>query len=88
MPREGSLSAIWREIDRDSVTTDQLVSHLESRVVALEEVMAARWPRRLLLRWRMGRELRSSVAGYDWVAGGFRGRRTQFVSDTWEPCQR
>jgi len=88
MSREGNLAAIWREMDRDSVTTDQLVSHLESRVVAMEEVMAARWPRRLLLQWRLGRELRASVAGYGWVSGGFRGRRTQFVSDTWEPYQR
>ena len=88
MFRDDGLVAIWRAMDRESTTTDQLVAHLETRVVAMEEVMAARWPRRLLLRSRLARELRASVAGYGWVPGGFRGRRTQFVSDTWESCQR
>lgn len=36
---------------------------LEDRVTRLEEVIAARWPRRWILRRRLARELRASVAG-------------------------
>lgn len=54
---------------------------LEERVIRLEEITAARWPRNWLLRRRLARELRASVAGYDWMGPDFRGRRLQAVGD-------
>ena len=53
---------------------------LEVRLIRVEEVMAARWPRRLFLRWRLAREIRASVAGYpdSYIPrGDFEGRRLE-----------
>jgi hypothetical protein len=82
---QDGLDLIWREIARESMVTDQLVSHLETRVGVLEEVLAARGLRGLAVRWRAARDLRRSVAGYRWAGQGFRERRAQFISDTWDP---
>jgi hypothetical protein len=61
---------------------DSLSWLLECRVVALEEVAAARWPRRLLLAWRLGRQLRVSVAPFRWEHG-FLWQRTEAVTNAW-----
>jgi hypothetical protein len=49
-----------------------VIGHLnelrEQRISALEEVIAARWPRRWLLSLRLRRHLRRSVRGYDWAS--------------------
>jgi hypothetical protein len=58
---------------------------LEDRVIRLEEIVAARWPRSVLLRWRLAREVRASVAGYDDAyvpRGDFYGRRLQWAGDS------
>lgn len=77
------LRQLRRELIRDVLVTDQMAEHLESRVASIEEVIAARWPHRILVRARLGRELRASVrrvqgdtfadkraeaAGLDWLA--------------------
>lgn len=57
---------------------------LEDRVMRLEEIIAARWPRSWLLRRRLAREIRASVAGYPaevYPRGDFRGRRVQWASE-------
>jgi hypothetical protein len=57
---------------------------IEDRVIRIEEVIAARWPRRWILRWRLAREIRASVAGYadSFIPrGDFYGRRLQFGSE-------
>lgn len=61
---------------------DSLSWMLERRVAALEEVTAARWPRRLLLTWRLGRQLRASVAPFRWEHG-FLWQRTEAVTTDW-----
>lgn len=76
------IAALRREVYEESLGTDSLAEHLEYRVAALEEITAARWPRRWLLRARLGRKLRGSVrnlpgqtwaerrseaAGLDWI---------------------
>jgi hypothetical protein len=68
---------------RESLDTDSLAEALEYRVSALEEIVAARWPRRMVLRARLARQLRASLrnvqgstfaerraeaAGLDWLA--------------------
>jgi hypothetical protein len=58
---------------------------LEDRVIRLEEIVAARWPRSVLLRWRLAREVRASVAGYDDAyipRDDFYGRRLQWAGDS------
>jgi hypothetical protein len=37
---------------------------LEQRMAAIEEVLAARWPWRLILAWRLRRDLRASIAPF------------------------
>jgi hypothetical protein len=44
---------------------DDIASMLERRVIRLEEIVAARWPRSMVLRWRLAREIRASVATWD-----------------------
>ena len=61
---------------------DSLSWMLERRVAALEEVAAARWPRRWLLAWRLGKQLRDSVAPFRWEHG-FLWQRTEAVTTDW-----
>lgn len=61
--------------------TDWAVDGIEDRLIRLEEIVAARWPRSWLLRRRLARELRASVARLDdampGLPAGFRGRRAE-----------
>ena len=65
----------------DSLTTDQLAEHLEARVAALEEIAAARWPRRWLARARLGRQLRDSIRHFPGAT--FADRRGEAASADW-----
>ncbi len=61
---------------------DAMSSVLEDRVIRLEEIVAARWPRRWLLR-RLARELHASAATWDpeyIPRNDFRTRRYEAVS--------
>lgn len=65
----------------DQLATDSLLDMLEDRIARLEEVAAARWPRRLLLARRLRRELRASVR---YVPGDtFTDRRAEAVGTEW-----
>jgi hypothetical protein len=57
------------------------LSDLEDRIIAVEEVLAARWPRSRLLRRRLARSLRATDAAYRDAAGSFAGRRVQAAGD-------
>lgn len=50
------------ELGRSIMQTDEFAEELLLQVVAIEAVFAARWPRSVVLRWRLGRELRASIA--------------------------
>lgn len=50
------------ELGRSITQTDDFAEETMLQVLAIEEVFAARWPRSMALRWRLGRELRRSVA--------------------------
>lgn len=71
--------------DTDSAinSTDEQAEITELRVIALEEVLAARWPRRIVVRRRLIRDLRASVRGYGWVGPDFESRRIQAIGDGW-----
>jgi hypothetical protein len=62
---------------------DAMNSVLEERVIRLEEIVAARWPRSWFLRRRLRREIRASVDSWDpryIPKGDFRTRRYEAVS--------
>jgi hypothetical protein len=61
--------------------TDFGVDALEDRVSAIEEVLAARWPRRVFLRRRLARQLRASDATFAWAGSDFRTRRAEAMSE-------
>lgn len=55
---------------------------LEDRVIRIEEIIAARWPRSWLLRRRLAKEIRASVDGFDEdfiPKANFRARRSEAV---------
>ena len=52
--------------------TDLGIGALEDRVSALEEIVAARWPRSMFLRRRLARQLRASAATFAWAGPDFR----------------
>jgi hypothetical protein len=61
--------------------TDEALSLLEERVIALEEVAAARWPRSWLLRRRLGRSLRASALAHAHAGRSWRARRLEAASE-------
>jgi hypothetical protein len=50
-----------RRVNGELLGTDSLMGHLEHRVIALEAIVAAPWPLRLVAVWRLGRAIRRSV---------------------------
>lgn len=81
--RRAELVQIRRELYMDGLLTDLAADQIERRVVALEEIVAARWPRSLLVRRRLARALRASIAGYRWAGPDFSDQRTQAIGDEW-----
>ena len=80
-PESGDPGQDRRDINQEFLTVDSLAEHLEERVAQLEEVAASRWPRRWLLRWRLGRQLRASVRNFP--GGTWAWRRSNAVSADW-----
>jgi hypothetical protein len=64
----------------ESRMNDEIDEVLELRVAAIEEVLAARGPRRWLLAARLGRVLRASVRHLGWVGPSFAARRAEAAS--------
>jgi hypothetical protein len=66
----------------DLTMTDDLTTELLHMIVALEETVHARFPRSILVRARLRRELRASVAQIG-EGGDFPARRTGTVASGW-----
>ncbi|WP_300604774.1 hypothetical protein [Trebonia sp.] len=60
---------------------DWAIDVSEERLTRIEELIAASWPRSMMLRRRLRRELRASVAGYDSMEPGFRRRRLEAAGE-------
>jgi hypothetical protein len=73
--------AVARDLNFTSDMTDRGLDALEDRIAALEEVIAARWPRSAVLRRQLRRELRSVDAQYAGAEATFRRRRQQWQGD-------
>jgi hypothetical protein len=69
----------------DARYTDSILDLLEARLVALEEVAAARGVRRLALAARLGRALRDSVRPF--AGRSFSERRREAVTVDWLSAQ-
>jgi len=61
--------------------TDSLMDALEARLMALEEVAAARWPHCLILTLQLRRSLRASARAS--AGSSFAQRRREAVSAEW-----
>jgi hypothetical protein len=70
-----------RAVLDDAKLTDALMEALEARVIALEEVAAARGIRRLSAAWRLGRKLRASIRYFP--GRSFTERRFDAASTEW-----
>ncbi len=76
-PDGWTLEALARELIAVSGFSDAAESMLEARIIRLEEITAARWPRRAFLRRRLARELRASAREHAYAGRGFRKRRLE-----------
>jgi hypothetical protein len=75
------LDAVRREAVFDSSMTDEALDDLMFRVIQLEEVLAARWPRSILVRGRLARAIRRSVREID--GSDFTGKRLNVIGTGW-----
>jgi hypothetical protein len=73
------------ELTLESRRWDEILGHaiddLQRQVLALEEVVAARWPRSILVRARLRRDLRASVKHSE--GSGFAVRRFNAIGTGW-----
>jgi hypothetical protein len=76
-----ALADLHREGRQELLMTDEFTSELLEQVVAIEEILAARWPRSAVLRARLRRDLRASVRHAD--GRGFIVRRIEAISTGW-----
>lgn len=72
-----ALDSLARELRAASDFSDSAEAMLESRIIALEELLAARWPRRAVLRRRLARQLRASARAHAHAGRSFRARRLE-----------
>jgi hypothetical protein len=69
------------ETNREQLDTDSLLAALEHRVVALEAIVAAPFPLRIVAAWRLGRSIRRSVRHFP--GDTFAQRRAEAVGNDW-----
>lgn len=70
-----------REVIVAEVVEDDFAEISELRITALEEILFTRWPRSILVRRRLVRDLRASVAHVQGET--FTDRRAETVSTGW-----
>ena len=79
----GELAQLRGELRADTRWSEDADLMLERRIAALEEITAARWPRRIMVRRRLARDLRASVRNYGWAGPEWFWRRAQAIGDGW-----
>ena len=77
-PAPEEVDAFMRATVRSAQMTDEALSMLEERLMDLEEIVYAGWPRRVFLVRRLRRKLRSSIQGFP--GDSFATRRVHAVS--------
>jgi hypothetical protein len=69
--------AFQRDSVRLELMNDFQMAEVEQRVIALEQLLATRWPARLVAAFRLGRAIRKSVEGFAWAGPDFYSRRIE-----------
>lgn len=76
-----ALDDLKRDASQNLTWTDDYASELLCQVIALEECLAARWPRSILVRARWRRDVRASVR---FIGGDtFTARRINTIGTGW-----
>lgn len=78
---EQSLAMLRNEVRETTDVRDGLNELRERRIAAIEEVLAAPWPRRWLLAWGFRRRLRRSTRECAWAGRSWYERRAQETSE-------
>jgi hypothetical protein len=83
-PREPRWPTV-EELTLESRRWDEILGHaideLQWQVMALEEILAARWPRSVLVKYRLRRDIRASVRHSE--GDGFGARRFNSIGTGW-----
>ena len=77
----GELTAIRWQMREDDKFTSEMLDELTFRITALEEIVAARWPRSILARYRLAKAIRASVAEID--GSNFTWKRLNAIATGW-----
>jgi hypothetical protein len=77
----GDLDAIRWQQREDDEWTAKCLDELLFQVIALEELLATRWPRSILVRARYRRDVRASVREID--GSNFTWRRLNSIGTDW-----
>lgn len=75
------LDALHRATGWNTNTTDEYMSEMLHQLIALEEIVAARWPRSVLLRARWRRDVRASMREMEGSTWAW--RRLNAISTDW-----
>lgn len=81
MDEHDELWQLRREVRETADVRDRLNELRERRIAAIEEVLAASWPRRWLLGWGFRRRLRRSARESAWAGRSWYERRAQAMSE-------
>lgn len=79
LPYRFYAGAVARDLNYCTDMTDRAIDGLEDRVAALEEIIAARWPRSAALRRQLAREIRAVDVKYAEAGRDFRIRRSEWM---------
>jgi hypothetical protein len=74
----GGVRSLRIDVNEEAEHIRREAEQLELRVIAIEEAFAARWPRSIVVRARLGRQLRASVR--DMQGDSFTERRADTAS--------
>ncbi len=77
-PTPEEIDRFMRATVRRDLMTDQTVSMLEDRIIELEEIACAGWPRSIFVARRLRRKIRASVRGVE--GRSFADRRVSAIS--------
>ena len=77
-PTPEEVDAFMRATVQGDEMTGYQLEMLEDRIMALEEIVCARWPRRVFLARRLRRAIRASIKG--WPGRNFADRRVSAVT--------
>ena len=76
-----AVDQLRRDVIHAELVEDDFAEISELRITALEEIVAARWPRSIVVRRRLARDIRASVAHVQGET--FTDRRGETITTGW-----